>query len=367
MNIPLVDLQINALPLKEEILSRIGDIISKCNFILGSEVSDFEKAFAGYSNCTFGVGVANGTEAIHLALRASGIKAGDEVIIPANTFIATALGVSYTGAIPRLVDMNETSFLIDTDKLEKAITPRTKAIIPVHLYGRMSNMEIISALAKKHDLIVVEDAAQSHGAELNGEKAGSTGLAGCFSFYPGKNLGAYGDGGLVTTNDEKLSESLQALRNYGSPKKYYHPVRGYNCRLDTMQAAVLSAKLPHLDSYNSSRYDIACRYNQALENSGDLILPDIPEKGAHVFHLYVIRTPKRDKLLSHLNNAGVGAGIHYPKPIHLHGAFSDLGYKRGDFPIAEKVSDEILSLPIYPELNDEQFNYVVKKVREFFN
>jgi len=366
MNIPLVDLKINASPLKEEILARIGNIIDKSNFILGSEVFDFEKAFAKYCNCAFGVGVANGTEAIHLALKAAGIKAGDEVIIPANTFIATALGVSYTGAIPRLVDIDDKSFLIDIEKLEKTITPRTKAIMPVHLYGRMSNMGKISAIAEKHALKIIEDSAQAHGAQLDGVKAGSSGIAGCFSFYPGKNLGAYGDGGLVTTNDKKIYELLLALRNYGSPQKYQHPIKGYNCRLDTIQAAVLSAKLPHLNEYNSRRYDIACRYNQALKNTGDLILPNIPAKGSHVFHLYVIRTQKRESLLTHLNNVGVGAGIHYPKPIHLHGAFSELGYKEGDFPVTEKVSNEIISLPIYPELNSEQINHVVGRIRGFF-
>jgi len=366
MNVPLVDLKVNAAPLKDEILEKVGSIIDNCSFILGNDVSEFEKEFAAYSGSTFAVGVANGTDAIHLALRAAGIGADDEVLIPANTFIATALGVSYAGATPRLVDIDEETFLLDYDQLEHAVTEQTKAIVPVHLYGRMCDMERISAFADKHGLLIVEDAAQAHGAEWKGTRAGSSGLAGCFSFYPGKNLGAFGDGGLITTSDQEIYESLLALRNYGSPRKYHHPVKGYNCRLDTVQAAVLSVKLAHLDQYNSSRYELAGRYGEALRGVGDLVLPEVPEKGSHVFHLYVIRTQKRDELLAQLNQSGIGAGIHYPTPIHLHGAFSDLNCGRGAYPVAEKVADEILSLPLYPELSDEKLAYVVKSINDFF-
>ncbi len=366
MNVPLVDLKANSAPLKTEILGRVSQIIDNCNFILGEEVLDFEKKFSRYCHSKYGIGVANGTEAIHLALRAAGINEGDEVILPANTFIATALGVSYAGAVPKLIDVDPKTFLMDLDKIKTAITPRTKAIIPVHLYGRMCNMDTITALAKEHNLLVIEDAAQAHGAELGGLRAGSTGMAGCFSFYPGKNLGAFGDGGLITTNSKDVYESLLALRNYGSPRKYYHPVKGYNCRLDTIQAAVLLTKLPHLDEYNRNRYKLACRYNVALDGVGDLVLPQIPEAGSHVFHLYVVRTGRRDELLAYLNQEGIGAGIHYPTPVHMHGAFHDLGYQVGDFPCAETMADEILSLPIYPELTDEQLAYVVAKVKDFF-
>jgi len=367
MNVPLVDLKVNAAPLKADILARLSRIVDNCNFILGNEVAEFEKDFARYCKCLYAVGVANGTDAIHLALRAAGVGPGDEVIIPANTFIATALGVSYTGAVPRPVDVDEQTFLIDMQEIEKVITPRTRAIIPVHLYGRLCNMDAVKEIANARELLVVEDAAQAHGAESNDYKAGNGGVAGCFSFYPGKNLGAFGDGGLVTTSDEDIYQSLLALRNYGSTRKYHHPVKGYNCRLDTFQAAVLAAKLPHLDQFNRDRYDRACQYDQALNGIGDLVLPEIPQPGPHVFHLYVIRTKRRNELLAHLNSAGIGAGIHYPTPVHLHGAFSDLGFKRGDFPRAEAIADEVLSLPLYPELRSDQIEYVAGKIREFFH
>jgi dTDP-4-amino-4,6-dideoxygalactose transaminase len=272
-----------------------------------------------------------------------------------------------SGAKPVVVDVNETDHLLDVAKVERAITAKTKAILPVHLFGRMMDLAPLQTLARKHRLHLIEDAAQAHGAQLAGQKAGSVGEIGCFSFYPGKNLGCFGDGGMVTTNSVKLKDKIETLRNYGSLKKYHHPIQGFNSRLDTLQAAVLLVKLRHLDEYNQARYRAATQYNQALKGTGDLILPQTPsEKGSHCFHLYVVRTKRRDALLKHLNDAGIAAGIHYPVPIHLHGAYQNLGYKPGDFPVAEKLSNEVLSLPMYPELSEEQIAYVAGQIRKFF-
>jgi dTDP-4-amino-4,6-dideoxygalactose transaminase len=366
IKVPLVDLQANYKPIQDEVREAVNSVMEKCNFILGKEVQDFEASFAKYCGVKYAIGVANGTDALHLAARVLGIGPGDEVLIPANTFIATALGVAYSGAKPVPVDIDPSTFLMDNSKIEKAITPRTKAIMPVHLFGRMVDMDPVLDIARRKNLVVIEDAAQGHGAELRGKRAGSVGAIGSFSFYPGKNLGCFGDGGALTTNDENLRAKLEALRNYGSPKKYHHPILGYNSRLDTMQAAILSVKLRRLDQYNHSRYQLAKRYNQALAPVREIILPQIPESGSHIFHLYVIRTKKRDALLAFLNERGIGAGIHYPSPIHLHGAFESLGYRKGSFPVAEQLCDEILSLPIYPELSDQQFDHVVSTVKDFF-
>lgn len=366
MKVPFVDLQSQYKAIRSDVLKGVEAVFDKCNFILGEEVQKFEQEFARYIGTKFGIGVANGTDSLHLALRAAGVTEGDEVIVPANTFIATALGATYTGARIVLVDADPKTFLMDVKQLEKAITKKTKAIVPVHLYGRMMDLDPVVELAKKHNLVIVEDTAQAHGAQLRGKKAGSIGAFGSFSFYPGKNLGAYGDGGGLTTNDAELKAKIEAFRNYGSPKKYHHPVVGWNSRLDTVQAAVLSAKLPHLDTYNSKRYDAAVKYNRLLEGVGDLVLPQIPEKGSHVFHLYVVRTKRREELMNHLNSNGVSAVIHYPVPIHLHGAYSNLGYKAGDFPVAEQMCNEIVSLPMFPELTDEQIGYVAEQVKRFF-
>ena len=366
MKVPFVDLQSQYKSIRTDVLKSVEAVFDKCNFIMGEEVAKLESDFARYCGSSYGVGVANGTDALHLAIRALGIGEGDEVLVPANTFIATALGVTFAGAKPVPIDVDPETFLMDVALIEKAITKKTKAIIPVHLYGRMMDLDPVLELARRHKLAVIEDAAQAHGAQLNGKRAGTRGVMGCFSFYPGKNLGCYGDGGLVTTDDTELRAKLEALRNYGSPKKYHHPMIGYNSRLDTVQAAVLNVKLPHLDSWNASRATAALKYNKAIEGIGDLVLPQIPAKGSHVFHLYVLRTKKRDALLAHLNANGVAAGIHYPVPIHLHGAYAGLGFKKGDFPVSERLSDEILSLPIFPELSDEQIQYVVTQLKGFF-
>jgi dTDP-4-amino-4,6-dideoxygalactose transaminase len=367
MQIPFVDLKAQLKDIRQDVLSAAANVIDKCNFILGEDVKLFEQEFASYCGSRYAIGVANGTDALHLALRAAGVGPGDEVLVPANTFIATALGATFAGAKPVVVDVDPKTYLMDAEKAARAVTSRTKAILPVHLYGRMMDLTPLEKLARDRGLVLIEDAAQAHGATLAGRRAGTVGAMGCFSFYPGKNLGCAGDGGLVVTNREDLRDKLEALRNYGSPKKYHHPVLGTNSRLDTLQAAILRVKLPKLDNYNQRRYAAARKYGEALRGVGDLVLPEIPAEGSHVFHLYVVRTAKRDALLEHLNKAGVGAGIHYPVPIHLHGAYQDLGYRRGDFPVAEQQADEILSLPIFPELTDAQVDYVAKSVREFFS
>ena len=368
MQVPFVDLKSQLKPIRAEVERRIAGTLDRCDFILGQEVQEFEKNFAAYIGVSDCIGVANGTDALHLAVRALGIGEGDEVIVPVNTFIATALGVTFSGARPVFVDHDPETFLMDVDQVAKAVTKRTRAIIPVHLYGRAVDLGPILKLADRHGLKVIEDAAQSHGARFPGSpRTGAIGAMGCFSFYPGKNLGAYGDGGAVVTNNPELATQLRAIRNYGSPKKYEHPMIGFNCRLDTMQAAVLNAKLPHLDTYNQKRYQAAVKYAAALKGVGDLMLPHVPEAGSHVFHLYVVRTHHRDELLKHYAAQGIGAGIHYPYPLHQTGAYESLGYKRGAFPVAERAAAEILSLPMFPEITDEQIQRVAQVTRDFFS
>ncbi len=365
MQIPFVDLQAQYQSLKDELDPAVLTVMRQCNFILGKEVSDFECAFADYVGARHCVGVASGLDALKLALEAFGIGPGDEVIVPAHTFIASALAVSAVGARPVLVEVDEASFNLDPARIEAAITPRTKAIMPVHLYGQPADMDPILAIARQHHLRVIEDASQAHGARYRGQRVGTFGDAGCFSFYPGKNLGAYGDAGGLVTNDAELAQKVRFLRNYGQEVKYKHVVKGYNLRLDTLQAAVLGVKLRHLDAWNARRAAHAAAYTHALEGVGDLQLPRVVT-GDHVFHLYVIRTQRRDALQAHLNQRGIATVIHYPVPMHLQAAYADLGYGRGAFPITERLSDEILSLPMYAELTAEQQDYVIKAVKDFF-
>jgi len=367
MSIPLVDLKGQTGKIKTQIMEKFSDLLDSCQFVLGAEVGKFEEEFAKYIGSKFSIGLGSGTEALHLAVRAAEIGPGDEVLVPANTFIATAIGVTLAGATPVFVDVTESDFLIDFNDAEKKVTAKTKAIIPVHLYGRMVDPAKMLSFSANHKLFLIEDAAQSHGAEINGRRAGTVGKIGCFSFFPGKNLGAFGDAGGVTTEDPALHEKLMALRNYGSPKKYHHPVFGTNSRLDSIQACVLRVKLPLLDQFNSSRRNIARNYNEMLQNVGDLKLPEIPAGEAHVFHLYVVRTKHRDELMTFLNAEGVGASIHYPFPCHLQGAYKDLGYKAGSLPVTERLAKEILSLPVYPEMTPDQQQQVVAKVRKFFD
>ncbi len=365
--IPLVDLKTQYESLKDEIVPQVENVFATTQFILGTPVQTFEKDFAAYCGAPFCVGVASGTDALHLALRALGIGPGDEVLTAANTFIATALAIAYAGATPVLADVDPHTFNLDLEALEARITPRTKAILPVHLYGRVLDMERLMAIAGKHGLKVVEDACQAHGAKLNGKRAGTFGTMGCFSFYPGKNLGAYGDGGALVTSDEAVHDTLLRLRNYGSTQKYVHDVLGFNSRLDSVQAAVLNVKLPHLDGWNRARLEKARAYNRELAAVGDLILPDIPEDDSHVFHLYVIRTEKRDALLAHLNANGIGAGIHYPHPVYAHGAFSHLSVRPEAFPVTERICKEICSLPLFPEMQDAQLKRVTQTIRDFYD
>lgn len=361
IKVPFLDLQTQYRELKTEIDSAITEVLETSGFILGPEVAKFEKNFAQFNEVGFSIGVANGTDSLRLAYEALGIGAGDEVIIPAHTFVATAIGVMEVGATPVLVDIDPNSFLIDYEKLEAAVTSRTKAICPVHLYGRVCDMDTVMGFASKHGLRVVEDTAQAHGARWKGKRAGTFGAFGSFSFYPGKNLGAYGDGGALVTASETLASTVRKLRNYGSEIKYQHPFKGINSRLDGVQAAVLNVKLKHLEGWNQKRWEAAKRYNQLLEAfAGDgLVLPELCTQAEHVFHLYVIRVQNRDQVLKSLGDLGVSAGIHYPSPFHLQGGYESLGYKQGAFPITEKISGEILSLPMFPEITEEQQQHVV--------
>jgi len=362
-NIPLVDLKAQLAQIGDDVRRGFDRIVENTAFILGKEVATFERDFAKLCDAPFCVGVGNGTDALELALRALGVGRGDEVIVPANTFIASALAIERAGATSVLVDCEPVHQLIDVDGAKSAITPRTRAIMPVHLFGQMAPMEHVVTLAEQAGLEVVEDAAQSQGARRNGHRAGSVARMAGTSFYPGKNLGAFGDGGAVLTRDEKLAAKVRALRNYGSEVKYYHPELGFNSRLDALQAAVLNAKLPHLDRWNGQRRAAAARYHELLAGMDGVGLPGTLEGNEHIWHLYVIRVQQRDRVLEKLNAAGIGAGIHYPVPIHLQGAFAHLGHAKGAFPVTEKAADEILSLPMFPEITPEQQERVAAALR----
>ncbi len=364
--VPLVDLKAQYQSIRKEVSAEIEKVLDQTNFILGDPVTRFETEFASFCDSKYCVGVASGTDALHLALRALNIGKGDEVITVANTFVATAFAISYTGATPVLVDIDPETYNIDLNKIEEKFTPNTKAMIPVHLYGRSVAMDKLMSIANKNNIYVVEDACQAHGANWQDRKVGSFGTMGCFSFYPGKNLGAYGDGGAIVTSDKKLYEHLKMMRNYGSPKKYYHDFIGYNNRLDTIQAAVLRVKLKYLKTWNEKRLVNANYYNKKLKGVGDLILPTINGVGSHVFHLYVIRTKKRSDLLKYLNENGVQAAIHYPVPIYSLGAYLYLNLDKKGFPFTEQVSEEILSLPLFPELTENQIDKIVHLIKAFY-
>ena len=358
MVIPFVDLQRQHAQIAAEVEAGIAEVLERGDFIMGEAVRSFESEFAVFSGVEYCVGVANGTDALELALRALEVGHGDEVIVPANTFIATGLAAVRAGARVVLVDCDPEHYLIDPDRIEAAITPRTRAAMPVHLYGQMAPLGPIAAAAG--NVPIVEDAAQSQGASQQGTGSGSVGVIAGTSFYPGKNIGAYGDGGAVLTNDPDLADNVRKLRNYGSEVKYHHPEVGFNSRLDTIQAVVLRAKLKLLDAWNQQRRAAAARYEELLSGLEAVTLPATLPGNEHVWHLYVVRVPERDTVLAHLSANGVGAGIHYPVPMHLHGAMSDLGYQRGDFPEAEKASDEILSLPIFPGITDSEQEQVAE-------
>jgi dTDP-4-amino-4,6-dideoxygalactose transaminase len=356
-SIPLVDLKAQRLAISEEIEAAIARVVERCDFILGEEVFLFENEFAEYCGVPYATGVASGTDALHLACRALDIGVGDEVIVPGMTFASTAFAVSLTGARPVIVDVREDDALINPEKIECAITSRTKAIIPVHLYGQCADMASVCAIAREHSLAVIEDAAQAHGAVCDGRRAGSLGDIGCFSFYPGKNLGAYGDGGLVTTARRDIAERVQLLRNCGSRAKYHHEKVGLNSRLDTLQAAILRAKLTHLEEWNAARRRIAAHYDEALRGISEV--HRTPQTPGSVHHLYVIRLAGRDSVLRALNARGIGAGIHYPFALHELEAYASLGYRAGEFPVAENWARQCLSLPIYPELTAAQVDFCI--------
>lgn len=358
MKVPFLDLHLINDRHRNEFQMALERVLDSGTLILGSEVEVFEMSFAKFCEAKYCIGVANGLDALTLVLKAWGVGSGDEVIVPSNTFIATWLAVSNVGAIPVGVEPSLDTYNIDVSKIEEAITTRTKAIIPVHLYGQPADMDAINLLAKKYDLKVLEDAAQAHGARYKNRLAGSLGDAAAFSFYPGKNLGALGDGGAITTNDPELAARLRMLRNYGSTVKYEHPIAGLNSRLDELQAAFLSIKLASLASDNDRRKKIASLYGAGLKNS-ELILPYIPEWADPVWHLYVIRTSSRDELKARLDAIGVGTLIHYPKPSHLQAAYAHLGL-RNKFPLATTLADEVLSIPMGPHLSEEQISYVIK-------
>ena len=364
-NIPLVDLKAGFIPIKNEIMKALEDVLNEMHLYLGPNCQELERAFAAYCNTQFAIGVGSGTEAIQFALLACGVKSGDEVITTPHTFFATAEAIAVIGAIPVFADIDPLTYTINPDGLEEKITGKTRAVIPVHMYGQVSDMEPIAEIAKKYGIHVIEDACQAHGALYRDKKAGSIGDAGCFSFYFTKNLGGYGEGGMVTTNDPKIAETIQLYRNHGHRAKFEHAVFAYNGRLDEMQAAILRIKLKYLDAYNTRRREIAERYNALLKDT-PLTLPQEAPNRRHVYHLYVVRSKQRDSLQDFLHGRGIGTGIHYKTPVHLQEAARDLGYKKGDFPEVEAACAEILSLPIYPELDQDNQMYIIENIKEFF-
>ena len=364
MKIPFVDLKAQYRTIKQEIDAAIAEIVESCWFVGGPAVQRFEENFSAYCGARRGVGASSGTSAIHLALAALGVGPGDEVITACNTFIATSEAISHAGARPVFVDVEEDTQLIDANKVEAAITPKTKAIVPVHLFGQPADMEAIKSIARKHGLKVVADAAQAHGSDIGGDRRAILGDATTFSFYPGKNLGAYGDAGMVVTDDDDLADKMKMLTDHGSSQKYRHVTEGWNYRLDAIQAAVLDVKLRHLDAWTEARRSRAARYDAAFE-SADNVKPVVAVRGRkHVYHLYVVRVKDRDALGDALRERGIASGIHYPGPLHLQPAYEYLGHKKGDFPVGELCASEILSLPMFAELTDEMVDEVAAAVRE---
>ncbi len=361
MNIPWVDLTAQHRKLRDEINLAIQGVLDRGDFILGQDVTRLEDEFAAYCGAKYAIGVDSGLSALELSLRALGVGAGDEVIVPAHTFTATAAAATLAGATPVFVDVDPQTWTIDPARIEDAITERTKAIIPVHLYGLPADMNAILRVAEKHNLVVVEDACQAHGAKYHGQRTGSIGHAAGFSFYPTKNLGGCGDGGIVTTSDEKVAGTIRALRNCGQTAKNVHELLPLNHRLDSMQAAILRVKLKYLDEMVASRRRLAAHYTRLLAGLS-VMLPAEPPGYEHVYHLYVIRSQNRDALQAHLKDRGVGTAVHYPNPVHLQPFYSNGTNRRGQFPVAEKICDEILSLPMYPELTEEQVEIVAAEI-----
>lgn len=362
--VPFVDLKAQYLSIKDEIDSAISAVVESCHFVLGEAVEEFETDFAEYCQTRHAVGVNSGTSALHLALLAAGVRAGDEVITVSDTFVATVAAIRYTGARPVFVDIDPRSSTMDPALLEAAITSRTKVIMPVHLYGSCADMDPILEIARRRHLLVIEDAAQAHGAEYNGRRAGSLGDLACFSFYPGKNLGAYGEAGAVVTNNAGYAERIKRLRDHGQSQKYYHDEVGYNYRMEAIQGAVLRVKLRHLEDWNVARRNHADQYRRLLSDAGIGLLEKLPYD-LSVHHIFPVFTLRRDALQEYLNANGIATGIHYPIPVHLQRGYRDLGYKAGDFPVTERACNEVLSLPMYAELSDGAVKQVADSVREF--
>lgn len=364
MQVPFVDLNWQNQQIKSRALKEIGDIFDSSSFICGKRVKKFEEDFAAHLKTDFVIGVNNGTSALHATLLALEIGPGDEVITVPNTFFATAEAIMLVGAKPVFVDIEENSFLMDASKIEAVISEKTKAIIPVHLYGQCADMDKILEIAKKHNLYVIEDACQAHGAEYNGKKAGTMGDLGCFSFYPGKNLGTAGEGGAVAVKDENLAKKIRMLRDHGSAKKYYHDLSGSNMRMTEIQGAVLDIKLEYLDKWNNLRREAAETYREELRNP-KIILPAELNGRKHNYHLFVVRTKKRNELIEFLKANDVSTNIHYPIPVHLQKAYKNSEWSFGDFPVAENLSNEVISLPMFPGISKEQIIYVSQKINEF--
>ncbi len=364
MKVPFVDFLPQYKEIKKEIDRGLRGVFEKANFILGQPVKDFEQGFSHYSGAHYGIGVNSGTDALHLALRALDVKEGDEVIVPSFTFIATALAVSYTGAKVVFADIEADIYNLDPEKVKKAISPRTRAIVPVHLYGQAANLDEIIAIAKEKNIAVIEDCAQAHGALYHNKRIGSFGLAGCFSFYPTKGLGAFGDGGMIITSDEDFYKKVLMLRDYGRKDRYEHVLKGYNSRLDTLQAVVLSAKLKRLDQWNAMRQKAAQHYVKILSQIDGIIIPSTRQDRSHVFQTFTIRVKDRDAVCQKMQDRGIGVLIHYPIPLHLQKAYEEVGYKKGDLPVSEKIASEILSIPMFPHITHKQIEHVCKTLKE---
>jgi dTDP-4-amino-4,6-dideoxygalactose transaminase len=364
--IPFLDLKAQYRQIKPEIDVAIAQVIDSAQFVLGPEVAEFEERFAAYCGTRYCIALNSGTSALHLALLAAGIGPGDEVITVSMTFVATTAAILYCGAKPVLVDVDPDTWTMDPNLVDSAVTPRTKAILPVHLHGLMADMDPIVEVARRHGLVVIEDAAQSHGAQYKGRSAGAIGDVGCFSFYPGKNLGAYGEGGAAVTNNPELARQMTLLRDWGQEAKYYHVLPGYNYRMDAIQGAVLKVKMDYIEGWTEGRRSVAAHYDRLLAN-GPCQSPRPPPHGRHVYHVYAVRVPHRDRVQEALHTADIGTGIHYPVPVHLQKAYATLGCEPGSLPITEAVADQFLSLPIYPELRLDEVVEVVSKLKRACN
>ncbi len=365
LEVPILDLSAQHRQIESEMWDLISSIVDRNAYILGSELSSFEEAFASFCGVSHAVGVSSGTDALQLALHAAGVGPGDEVITVPHTFIATVEAIDALGATPVFVDIDEETYCMDPEGIEPALTEKTKAVLPVHIYGQPADMERIRSIVERYDLRVIEDASQAHGARWNGDRAGSLGDLGCFSFYPGKNMGALGDAGGVTTSDPKMAERLRSLRNHGQPaEKYRHVEMGYNARMDNLHAAVLELKLQHLDDWNASRREHARRYDRELGEEHGVTVPAVASAAQPVYHQYAVLVENRDEVKAKMSQRGISCGVHYPIPLHLQEACKDLGYEQGDFPVAEKVCSTVLTLPCFPEMTERQQDHVIRSLAE---